>query len=329
VLSQSFAHFTIPEKEEGFDDIRYEWQKEAASKDYLRKWVLDRKLTSRIEDLQPGQWFVDKLVEWTKTYSEWQAKQKEYKNSAAKKAKDEKKEEEKKEEGAGDNDEEKGDDLDIFSVEDVCDVGSGEPLFANFTFEDWALLQLRFEMYFLQLAFRKDVDDEERVGIHETHLAFYYNKYYRKQLTPKHFGMSTNHEICKLVKDTVSISETTNVLVSALAEDTESVDIFVKLTEENRRERQRRIDAGDETAKLKFSQMVMQQPQAPKAAPAGVRPAGAWQAGQVRPAGQQWGGAAGKGTFPQGGYRPAMAGGAWPRPAAYAPRSAPYGQAWH
>jgi len=29
--------------------------------------------------------------------------------------------------------------------------------------------------------------------------------------------------------------------------------MFVKLTEEKRRERQRRIDAGDETARLKFT----------------------------------------------------------------------------
>merc|ERR1712113_452677 len=45
VLSQSFAYFTIPEKDEGFDDIRYEWQNEDTSKEYLRKWVLEKKLT--------------------------------------------------------------------------------------------------------------------------------------------------------------------------------------------------------------------------------------------------------------------------------------------
>merc|ERR1711920_779878 len=84
VLSQSFAYFTIPGKDEGFDDIRFEWQGEGTSKEYLRKWVLEKKLTSRIEDLQPSQWFKDKLVEWQKTYQEWQQKQKTFKGSSTK-----------------------------------------------------------------------------------------------------------------------------------------------------------------------------------------------------------------------------------------------------
>jgi len=29
-------------------------------------------------------------------------------------------------------------DIDVLKVEDVCDLGNGEPLFANFTYEDWA-----------------------------------------------------------------------------------------------------------------------------------------------------------------------------------------------
>merc|ERR1712048_1033819 len=78
VLSQSFALFTLPEKEEGFDDMRYEWQNAKESTEYLQKWVLDKKLPSRIEDLQPSQFFKDKLTEWNKAYQEWQAKQKTY-----------------------------------------------------------------------------------------------------------------------------------------------------------------------------------------------------------------------------------------------------------
>lgn len=36
--------------------------------------------------------------------------------------------------------------------------------------------------------------------------------------------------------------------------------MFVKLTEEHRRERQRRIDAGDETARLKFVPQLVVKP---------------------------------------------------------------------
>ena len=50
-------------------------------------------------------------------------------------------------------------------------------------------------------------------------------------------------------RDTLYINDQSGFLVAVLAEDT-PVENFVKLTEEHRRERQRRIDAGDETAKL-------------------------------------------------------------------------------
>lgn len=62
-------------------------------------------------------------------------------------------------------------------------------------------MQLRFELYTLQLAFRKDVDDPERIGIADAHLGFYYTKYFKKTLTPKHFGVATNIELTRLVKD--------------------------------------------------------------------------------------------------------------------------------
>merc|ERR1711972_1291948 len=116
------------------------------------------------------------------------------------------------------------------------------------------------ELYFLQYAFRKDVDDDDRPGVHDDHLAFFYTKYFRKTLNAKHFNATTHKELCALVKDTVKIDEETNLLVSPLPEDTEEFDIFVKLAEDRRRARQRRLDAGDETARIKYSPLALQQP---------------------------------------------------------------------
>merc|ERR1712136_90284 len=335
VLSQSFAHFTVPESDEGFDVIRYEWQDADASKEYLRKWVLEKKLTSRIEDLQPSPWFQERLAAWHKAIAEWMKKQKEFNDGKeAAKSKDapeegeatkekEHQETEEKQESVvaeHDDDAEMKDDVDIFSVEDVCNVGNGEPLFSNFSFEDWALLQLRFEFYTLVQAFRHDVQDPERVGVHESHLPFYFNKYYRKQLNAKYFGTNTNQDLVDLVKDTVRIDEEKQVLSSCLAEDAgHNPNIFVKLTEENRRERQRRIDAGDETARLKFHALAMQPPQrapaqvgvlptqaAPRPGYAGIRPA-EWRPGGMPP------------VYGQPAYRPGR--GSWPGAARiYAPR---------
>ncbi|CAL1146549.1 unnamed protein product [Cladocopium goreaui] len=59
-MSSSYQKFTLPSKEEGpfvtiasYDELTFMWYKEAQSKEYLKKWVLERKMTQRVEDLQP------------------------------------------------------------------------------------------------------------------------------------------------------------------------------------------------------------------------------------------------------------------------------------
>merc|ERR1711957_993314 len=161
ILNKFFGSFTIPEKSEGFDDIRYEWQDAAKSKKYLTSWVFDRKLTARVEDLKTGTWFKSKVEDWKKKLQDFKAKQIEFKakNPTKKDEEDEKA------------------DADIDSLENICDAGNGEPLFANFANEDWALVLLRIEFHLLITSFPKDCDDEAR-KIHEKNLSFYYTKYW-------------------------------------------------------------------------------------------------------------------------------------------------------
>merc|ERR1712048_438125 len=85
VLDKSFGDFSIPTKGEGFDDVKFEWQKEKPSKEYLRNWVLERKRTSRIDSLQPSKWFKEKHADYTKKIAEWQEKQKKAKAAPKKK----------------------------------------------------------------------------------------------------------------------------------------------------------------------------------------------------------------------------------------------------
>jgi len=92
------------------------------------------------------------------------------------------------------------------------------------------------------------------VGIHEQHLAFYYNKYLKKQFNVKYYGKDSNKELLELMKDTVAINESTSVIEAQLSEDIETFDIFIKMTEHSRREREKLLAAGDESARLKFSQ---------------------------------------------------------------------------
>jgi len=302
-MSATYDKFTLPSKEEGCDDLKFLWQTEAKSQEYLKKWVLERKMTQRVEDIQPGEWFRSKWNEWSKLLNAWKRKQAEFKDpvrrkaallakkraEAAKKAAEEKKEaaeakegedaekkeeaeegSEKAEEKKDENKEEKApeepepmdvdvDTLDPFEVEDIADVGNGQPLFSNFTFEDWMLLGLRFELHLLCHAFRLDLDDPERTSFMENHLAFYYNKYFKRQFNIKNFGVETSAELVELVKDSVTIADT-GAFVTQISDDT-PLDNFMRLTEDYRRERQLRIESGDEAAQLKF-----QRPSAPAAA---------------------------------------------------------------
>jgi len=268
-LNRSFPSFSLPEDSEAFDEIQYEWQGEAESKDYLRKWILNRKLTVRIEDLQPGEWFQTKVAEWQALFEGWQKKQSEFLQKKSEEVEQEVKEGAENPEGEQEEQADAKDtDTDIFSIEDICDIGNGEPLFSGFAFEDWSLLSLRYELFLLAEAWKRDVDDPERVGIHENHITFYFHKYYRKQLNHKLYGKEFLSDLIDLVKDTLSIDKATGTLKVELADIAaqDNVNIFVKLTEENRRERQRRIDAGDETGRLKFAALEQAQHHAAQAA---------------------------------------------------------------
>eukprot|EP00930_Biecheleria_cincta_P068818 TRINITY_DN56642_c0_g1_i1.p1 TRINITY_DN56642_c0_g1~~TRINITY_DN56642_c0_g1_i1.p1 ORF type:complete len:1014 (+),score=321.33 TRINITY_DN56642_c0_g1_i1:73-3042(+) len=347
LLSTSFAKFTIPEKEEGFDEVEYGWQDEPAAKEHIKMWAQERKVTTRIDDLAPSEWFKEKWQRWQKDLQTWHVRHMEYKDPVkravllkakedAKKAaetggiedkkeekkeektedkkedkkeekKEEKKDEAKKDEKKADSKEAKTEDKkedgkekkkegaeekkekddkekeaekkakeekededenldyiklleeemeqaenDVFAIDDVTDIGTGEPLFCNFTFEDWAMLSLRFEIHLLAHSFLHDCGDKERAGIYPDHLLFYYNRYYKKGLNPKNYGVDGVEDLLSLIKDTAVICGP-KVVESQLTDELESNDIFVKLTEESRRDRQRRIDAGEEGAALKFA----------------------------------------------------------------------------
>lgn len=149
-------------------------------------------------------------------------------------------------------------------------------------------MTLRHELHLLAHGFRRDCKDPDRLGIHLDHLAFYYHKYFKKTLSTKFFGVESSKEVIDLVRDCVVVNPKNQVVEAQLPDDMESHGIFVMLTEESRRDRQRRIDLGDESAVLKLTQPQYAQT-AQRSQAGSVRPyqAGAIQAGAaVRP--QPW-----------------------------------------
>merc|ERR1712023_504778 len=102
------------------------------------------------------------------------------------------------------------------------------------------------QMHLMVHAFKKDVNDPERTGFHESHVGFYYNKYYKQSWTPAAYGCKSFDKVVDLIKEGLTLNST-HMLEAVLSEDT-APKHFVQLVEEHRRDRQRCIDAGDETA---------------------------------------------------------------------------------
>lgn len=266
VLSKAYTNFALPTTEEGFDEVSFEWSQEADAVKVVKDWVFNQKLSQRVQDIKIGEDFKNSRNQWSEAVRQWRALQNEWKDPKKRKVLEAKALEAKKA-GAEETGEEfptsmteaEWEDLDVFKVEDVANAGCGRPLYSDFQFEDWALLSARFEIHLLLHSFKKDLDDPDRPGFAEKDLAFYYSKYYKKAFTYKAFGVDTIEGFQELIQDTFSIGGERSFLEASMSDDTPLVN-FVRLTEEHRRQRQRRLDAGDESADLKFPRAVAAQP---------------------------------------------------------------------
>merc|ERR1719456_539763 len=164
----------------------------------------------KVDSLTIGTYFKEELAKFTKALGEWKKCQSDWKDPVKRKAAAKKKADAAKEEGGEakkDEVEINAEDVDVFTVEDVKDLGNDEPLFAHFAYEDWTLLSVRFELHLLCHAFRKDLDDPERPRFPAGHAEFYYNKYFKKQLTPTSMGVEDFAGLVELVKEAVAIDK--------------------------------------------------------------------------------------------------------------------------
>lgn len=270
VLAATFSKYQLPQASEGFEEVNFVWSKKEAVETLLKNWKLERKITTRVEDLQPGEWFASQWKAWSAALHGWQAKLREYKLKLVRKATPQpagpkppgevtESQEPKAEEPAEQKEEEEDEaskvdfeGVEIFGVDDINDIGGGMPLFKEFQYEDWALASLAFELHLLAHAFKRDVQDPERVGIHLDHFPYYYSKYFRKGLNPKNYGVETVKEVLKFASDTVSVDKQ-GVVHPLTPEELESFQVFVQIAEEARRHRTCQIDLGKEEFRIKFT----------------------------------------------------------------------------
>merc|ERR1712039_388569 len=80
----NFDKFSMPDKAEGFDELRFSWADEKKSKEYLKNYVIEKKISSRVPGLKPSAWFRERVAAWEKAVATWHAKVKAYRRSSGK-----------------------------------------------------------------------------------------------------------------------------------------------------------------------------------------------------------------------------------------------------
>eukprot|EP00916_Digyalum_oweni_P026950 GHVL01044239.1.p1 GENE.GHVL01044239.1~~GHVL01044239.1.p1 ORF type:complete len:871 (+),score=156.93 GHVL01044239.1:105-2717(+) len=261
-LSENFINFSLPTLDEGFDEIRYIWQDEEQVKAYLKDWMLEHKITQYVHGLKPSQWFKERKEKWMNSRIEWRRQQREA-DSKVKKSDPTPPEtsaaSETSQQPLAAVDEvptsAATDKLPVSPNKEMDDLtcadGTETPLFKSFDPEDWALMNLKFELHLLIHSFSHDVGDPERIGIHENLLPHYYREYFNKSFCYNEFGCSSLEEVLALASDTITVQPDNQILVSKFEAD-DPCEKFVQVTEATRREREALIAAGKAT-KLDFA----------------------------------------------------------------------------
>lgn len=248
-LQRDFQNFSLPSKAEGFDEIRYEWIDEESARAELAQWLRERKAKQVVEDLVPGEWFHRRCEEWKNVRRVFQNGQKDFCTRSQK----------------DDSLLHVASSIDLEDVKDPHDVdGKGTPIYGNFKYEDWVVLSWRFEMHLLCHAFPMDAADPDRQGLPEEHLKHYWELYFHHHFEPRKLGVTNLQGILNVLKEPLTLKETKGgprIVQSTLDKDT-PIEAFVVAVEAYRRDRERRIEAGDESAALKIPRIAKAGPSA-------------------------------------------------------------------
>jgi hypothetical protein len=167
--------------------------------------------------LDQDEWVMQRLVQWRQTFKDWRKVQRDWKDATRR---------------------------------TTPHAGSEAPQFSCFTYEDWALLNIRIELYLLLLALQRGADDPGNTFISTQHLPIYNNKFFLKRFTIdgfKEFG-----QLEEIINNTVVIKGE-NVFIQPELDHCSDFGLFVQHTETHLRARRRRVDNGDESGILNFA----------------------------------------------------------------------------
>lgn len=244
----SFSKFTLPTKEDGFDEVRYVWDDRETSENYLNQWKASKMKDLPVPGFTPGDLFKLKKEEWGTQQTEWRKKWNAFKAGEDAKKKD-KPAEENTDESEELSIEKQIEDIDVWACDDILNAVGEAPLFAFWKEEDWRVAQLRHDLTAMFHCFKTDVNDETHPGITKKTFADYFGKYFDATWDSNRGGRPTDEAFWESIMDT--LDEEDGILVAQQDQDV-PLDVFVRATEEARRERVAKIAAGDDSAKLKF-----------------------------------------------------------------------------
>jgi len=254
-LAGSYTNFTMPSDCEGFDKVEFMWAQKDSCDGYFQKWMVESKANLIIEDLKPGEWFKEKQKAWKQLYQEMKSK-KHTKKEAVKKEKADVKKEKSEADDAGT--EGKASEEKPEEIVDPLHAGgeNGQPLYADFLNEDWSLLSWRYQLHLLLHSFAEDAGakDVHLAGIPVDHVPMYFNTYFNsRKFSPKFLGCAGLEQVVELMDDLIKIETSGKQrFLSPLLDKETEVIAFVKKVEECREDRVRRMEAGDESARLNF-----------------------------------------------------------------------------
>ncbi len=195
-------------------------------------------------EVQPSEWFRKRLFNWHTLREKLRTHHKSF--TARKRA---------SHELGNAFDDEALDRVDIAGVTNIHNAdGMNSPIYARFKYEDWILLAWRIELHLLVTAFIRDMEADCK-GMPEAHVAHYYEIYFKKCMNVGLLGADSLDRALQILRGPlvlqVSQDGALSEMRSKIAADT-GLDDFVLAVEMDRRDRMRRVDAGDESALLRF-----------------------------------------------------------------------------
>ncbi len=154
--------------------------------------------------------------------------------------------------------------VDLAGITDVHNAdGKSTPIYRHFKYEDWVILSFRVELHLLVASFLHDIAAPDHMGIPSGHVEQLFTLYFKTNLDLGKLGAETLAKGLEILQAPMELLDGKE-LRSELPMET-ALEEFVKGTEEYRRARIRRVEAGDESAKLSFPRL--QKARAPAKAP--------------------------------------------------------------